>query len=61
MLQLNELVADSGKTKIKPGQVQAVLWSQEPGFQSISLREKESRGKKNLPVYAKDISRALIL
>lgn len=39
-LQLNELVADLGKTKIKPGQVQAVSWSQEPEFQSmLALRE----------------------
>lgn len=42
MLQLNELVADSGKTKIKAGQVQAVSRSWEPGFQStFSPREGE--------------------
>lgn len=42
VLQLNELVADLGKTKIKPGQVQAVSWSQEPEFQSmLALREGE--------------------
>lgn len=42
VLQLNERVADLGKTKIKPGQVQAVSWSQEPEFQSVlTLREGE--------------------
>lgn len=41
-LQLNELVADLGRTKIKPGQVQAGSWSQEPEFQStLALREGE--------------------
>lgn len=56
VLQLNELVADLSKTKIKPGQVQAVSWSQEPEFQS----SERGRAGKNLPVYAEDISRALI-
>lgn len=60
MLQLNELVADSGKTKIKAGQVQAVSQSWEPGFQS-TFSPREGEQEKNLPVYAKDISRALIL
>lgn len=42
VLQLNELVADLGKTKIKPGHVQAVSWSQEPEFQStLALTEGE--------------------
>lgn len=47
MLQLNELVAGSGKTKIKTGQVRAISQSWELGFQStLSPRERESRKKK---------------
>lgn len=51
MLQLNELVADSGKTKIKTGQVQAASRSWEPGFQSeLSTREGEQgRGGEGKP------------
>lgn len=61
MLQLNELVADSGKTKIKTGQVQAVSRSWKPGFSKHAFSKRGRAGEKNLPVYAKDISRALIL
>lgn len=49
VLQLNELVADSGKAKIKAGQVEAVWRSWEPGVQStLSPKEGEQGKKKNL-------------
>lgn len=46
MLQLNELVADSGKTEIKAGQVQAASRSWEPGFQSTFSPREGEQGKK---------------
>lgn len=42
VLQLNELVANSGKAKIKTGQVQAVLRSWEPDFQSTGKKKTPS-------------------
>lgn len=46
MLQLNELVEDSGKTKIKTGQVQAVSRGREAEFQSTLSAREEKQEKK---------------
>lgn len=46
MLQLNELVADSGETKIKTGQVQAVSRSWKPGFSKHAFSERGRAGEK---------------